>query len=183
MNAPAVKRMTVPEFLSWAQTQDERRFELVRGHIVGLAQESAELAHAKLLAAIALRDAIRRAGSECQAFVDGLAVVIDDDTSYQPDALVNCGGAVPADSLVAPHPVIVVEALSPSTRDIDKTIKLADYFRVPGLHHYVVVDLGHRHVVHYRRQDDGKVAVAIVKDGEVVFDPPGLSIAVASLFD
>jgi Uma2 family endonuclease len=182
MNAPALKRMTVPEFLAWAETQGKGRFELVRGQIVAMAPERAEHAEAKLLAAIAFRDAIRRAGIDCQAFVDGLTVVIDEETSYEPDALVNCGAPVAGDSMMAPHPVIVVEILSPSTRDIDKTVKLADYFRVPGLSHYLIVDLGHRHVVHYRRQPDGVVTVAIVKDGTVVFDPPGLSIEVSSLF-
>jgi Uma2 family endonuclease len=43
--------------------------------------------------------------------------------------------------MTAPNPVIVVEVLSPSTRGIDTTVKLADYFRVSGLRHYVIVDL------------------------------------------
>lgn len=108
--------------------------------------------------------------------------MIDDETSYLPDALVNCGARVAPDSLVAPRPVIVVEVLSPSTREIDKSVKLADYFRVPGLSHYLIVDLARRHVLHYRKQPDGAITVAIVKDGELVFDPPGLTVPVAGLF-
>jgi Uma2 family endonuclease len=37
MNVPALKRMTVPEFLAWAETQDSGRYELVRGEIVAMA--------------------------------------------------------------------------------------------------------------------------------------------------
>ena len=182
MNAPVIKRMTVPEFLAWSETQEDGRYELIRGQIVAMAPERSEHVQAKRRAANALEAAVRRAGLACEAFVDGLTATIDEETSYLPDALVNCGEPVAPDSLVAPHPVIVVEVLSPSTRNIDKTAKLADYFRVPGLSHYLIVDLGRRHVLHYRRQPDGTIMVAIVKDGGIVCDPPGLSIDVASLF-
>ena len=77
----------------------------------------------------------------------------------------------------------MVEVLSPSIRDIDKTAKLADYFRIPGLSHYLIVDLGRRHVLHYRRQPDGAIMVAIVKNGEIVCDPPGIAVTVASFFE
>jgi len=181
MNAPAIKRMTVSEFLAWAETQEKGRYELVRGRIAAMAPERSEHVRAKRLAANVLEAAIGRAGLACEAFVDGLAVVIDDETSYLPDALVNCGEKVASDSLVAPHPVIVVEVLSPSTQGIDKSVKLADYFRVPGLSHYLIVDLGRHHVLHYRRQPDGTIVVAIVKDGELAFDPPGIAVSVAGL--
>jgi len=181
MNAPAIKRMNAPEFLAWAETQEGGRYELVRGRIVAMAPERSEHVRAKQRVANVLEAAIRRAGLACEAFVDGLAVVIDGETSYLPDALVNCGEQVASDSLVAPHPVIVVEVLSPSTREIDKSVKLVDYFRVPGLSHYLIIDLVRRHVLHYRRQPDAAIIVAIIKEGELLFDPPGITVAVASL--
>jgi Uma2 family endonuclease len=183
MNVPALKRMTVPEFLAWAETQDSGRYELVRGEIVAMAPKRLEHVHAKRLAANALEAAIRRAGIACQAFVDGLGVAVDEGTVYVPDALVNCGEPGTPDTMIAPNPVVVVEVLSPSTSKFDTTSKLADYFRVPGLAHYVIVDLGRRHVLHYRRQPDGAIMVAILKDGELAFDPPGISIAVNDLFE
>src|ERR1019366_4655743 len=96
---------------------------------------------AKQRAFRALETAIQRSGIACQALIDGLAVAVDDVTSHIPDALVNCGDRGAPDSMIAPHPVIVVEVLSPSTRNIDKTVKVADYFRVPGLSHYLIIDL------------------------------------------
>ena len=95
----------------------------------------------------------------------------------------NCGEPVARDSLHAPHPVIVVEVLSPSTRSLDKTAKLADYFRVPGLTHYLVLDLGRRHVVHYWKRPDAIVTVAILRDGYIALEPPGISIGVSDFFD
>ena len=74
MDAPAVKRMTVPEFLAWAETQESGRYELIRGEIVAMAPERSAHVQAKRRAANALEAAIKRAGIACEAFVDGLAV-------------------------------------------------------------------------------------------------------------
>jgi Uma2 family endonuclease len=180
MNNLAIKRMMLPEFLAWAETREDGRFELISGQPVAMAPERAEQLRAKLWAANALAAAIERAGVVCQAFVDGLTVAIDESTGYVPDALVNCGEPVGGDSMIAPNPVIVVEVLSPSTRGIDTTVKLAGYFRVPSFRHYLIVDLGRQHVVHFRKQPDGTVTVVVMSEGEIAFDPPGISVAVAS---
>jgi hypothetical protein len=74
MNNLAIKRMTVPEFLAWAETQENPRFELIDGQPVAMAPERSEHVQAKLWAATALGAAIQSAGVACQAFVDGLAV-------------------------------------------------------------------------------------------------------------
>jgi Uma2 family endonuclease len=170
MSNLAIKRMTVPEFLAWVETQESGRYELIGGQPVAMAPERAEHVQAKLWAAVALGAAIQRAGVVCEAFVED-----DEATAYEPDALVNCGEPVARDSMTAPNPVIVVEVLSPSTRGIDSTVKLAGYFLVPSLKHYLIVDLGRRHVVHYR-----KVTVAVMTAGEIAFDPPGVTVPVAS---
>jgi Uma2 family endonuclease len=180
MNNLALKRMTVPEFLAWAETQESGRFELVRGQIVAMAPERWEHVEAKQRAFRALEAAIERTGVTCQALIDGLAVAVDEETSYIPDALVNCGEPGAPQTMTAPNPVVVVEVLSPSTRGVDTTVKLAGYFRVPSLKHYLIVDLGRRHVVHYRKQADGTVTVAVITEGEIAFDPPGISVAVSS---
>jgi Uma2 family endonuclease len=183
MDAPALKRMTVPEFLSWAETQESGRYELIRGEIVAMAPERSEHVRAKLRAVLTLDAAIRRAGVPCEAFVEGLAVVIDDETSYEPDTLVNCGHPVADGTMVAPNPVVVVEVLSPSTRHLDKTVKVADYFRVPSLCHYLIIDLARRHLLHYRRQAAALATVATIKDGEIALDPPGISVEAAGFFN
>jgi Uma2 family endonuclease len=182
MNAPAAKRMTVPEFLAWAEGQTKGRYELFRGEILAMAPERAEHAKAKFSIARALDAAIKHAGLPCEAFVDGLAVVIDDLTSYEPDALVNCGEAVPPDALSAPSPIIVVEVVSPGSVGLDKETKLADYFRLDSVVHYLIVELKRRNVLHYRRGTDGVITVSILSEGTIALDPPGLTIAVADCF-
>lgn len=180
MSEPALKRdLTIDEFLDWAEAQELGRYELLRGQIVAMSPERAEHSRAKFNITRALANSIERTRIPCEAFVDSLAVVIDETTSYEPDVLVNCGPPVAPHSMKATNPLVVVEVLSPSTRNIDKSIKIPDYFRVPGLVHYLIVDLGRRNVLHYRRTADGTITVAILREGAIQLDPPGLTLDVA----
>jgi Uma2 family endonuclease len=181
MSEPALKRMNAREFLDWAQSQERGRYELLRGEIVAMAPERAEHGRVKARIWRALADAIDRTASPCEAFVDSLGVAIDEFTVYQPDALVNCGEAIPPDALLAPAPMVIVEVISPSSRRLDTNAKLADYFRIASVRHYLVVDCIRRLVIHYSRQDD-RVSVAFIKEGAIVLDQPGLSIQIAEIF-
>lgn len=121
MNAlPQSKRMNAGEFLEWAEAQDRGRFQLIAGELVAMAPERANHARAKYALVKALEAAIHHAGLPCEAFVDGLQIIVDDETVFEPDALVNWGEKVPRDSVTATNPVIVAEAISPSSerRDI-----------------------------------------------------------------
>jgi Uma2 family endonuclease len=180
--APAAKRMTTTEFLTWADTNGQGRYELYQGEIIAMAPERLGHARSKLRVVNALAVAIKTAGLDCEAVIDGIGVEIDDETTYVPDTLVNCGPPMPPDVMLASNPIIVVEVLSPSTRNLDKSVKLSDYFRLANLRHYLIVDLKKRHVLHYQRQSDGGLLLRIIKDGLVKLDPPGISIAVADLF-
>lgn len=183
MTAAAVKQMSIADFLAWADTQETGRYELFCGKIVGMAPERAEHVKAKARVWRALADAVEHSACPCEAYTDGLGVAIDEHTVYEPDALVNCGGSIAPDALLAPSPVIIVEVASPSTHTIDKSIKLADYFRLPSLAHYLIVDLGRRLVLHYRRGAEGPITVSIVREGAITLDPPGLTIELSDIFD
>jgi Uma2 family endonuclease len=67
----------------------------------------------------ALDRAIASAGVDCEALSDGVTIEVDDDTDYEPDAIVNCGPCASPDAIAATNPVIVVEVLSPATQSID----------------------------------------------------------------
>jgi Uma2 family endonuclease len=88
---------------------------------------------------------------------------VNDRTVYEPDALVRCGPPLPADAIEVADPVIVVEVVSPSSRGIDCGVKLAGYFALPSLRHYLIVDTGTRVVIHHRRGEDGRIGVGIVQ--------------------
>ena len=175
--------MTAGEFLTWAEAQPKGRYELVAGEIAAMAPERADHARAKFRVCSTLASAIKRAGAPCEAFVDGLAVRINDSTVYEPDALVNCGARIGGDVIIAPNPTVVVEVLSPSTQHIDKAAKLIDYFGVAEVQHYLVVDTVRQAVVHHRRGPENTIATTICRQGPIVLDPPGIEIAVADFLN
>lgn len=175
-------RMTVEAFVEWAMAQPEGRYELVDGHVVAMAPERA--GHARLKARIwhALDDGIRERGLPCEALPDGMTVKIDEHTAYEPDAQVHCGERLGDDTVLVPAPVIVVEVLSPRTASRDVGAKLADYFRVPGIVHYLIVRTDRRTVIHHRRTDGEEIATRIVTEGALQLDPPGLALALDRLY-
>jgi Uma2 family endonuclease len=176
-------KLTREEYRRWAEAQPRGRSELISGEIFAMAPE--RIAHAEIKAAawLALRQAIRAAGVACQAFPDGITVEIDDNTDFEPDAVVNCGERPDGNAVAAPNPVVVVEVTSPGTRSVDTGYKLTGYFRVPSIRHYLVVLTERRMVVHHARRDDGGIETRMVASGRIEMEPPGIAITVEELFE
>lgn len=181
MSMNATKRLTADEFLVWAQAQPTGRYQLIAGEIIAMAPEKADHARSKFSACAALQAAIKRAGLPCEAFVDGLAVRIGETTVYEPDALVNCGERVPGGSTVATNPVIVVEVLSPSTAANDHGDKLFDYFSVPSIQHYLIIQTSKSVVIHHQRGSGATITTTLHTGGDITLDPPGMVVAVSEL--
>ena len=110
-----------------------------------------------------------------------MTVEIDDDTDYEPDALINCGDPIPNDAIAAPNPVVIVEVLSPSTQSIDAGGKLADYFRLASVQHYLLVRPLRREIIHHRRAGD-RIETMVVGDGYVELDPPGIRLSLEEVY-
>jgi Uma2 family endonuclease len=182
MEQPRQTEFTADEFIAWALEQPAGRFELDNGAVVAMAPERANHATAKGNAFVALRNAIGARGLACQAFPDGMSVRIDDRTVYEPDALVRCGPRLAGDAIEANDPVIVVEVVSPSSRGVDRGVKLAGYFLLPSMRHYLIVDTDKRVVIHSHRGQEGRIVVRILRDGSLTLDPPGLAIEVQDIF-
>jgi Uma2 family endonuclease len=177
----ARKLMTADEFLAWAQGWTEgERYELDEGEPVRMASERARHALAKGEAYVRLRDAVRDAGVQAQVFPDGMAVIISERTVFEPDALVRLGPPVDGDTVRITDPLIVVEVLSPSTGSLDTTAKLAGYFRVPSIRHYLILNAAERVLIHHARDASGTITTRILGDGPLRLDPPG--IVLDSLF-
>jgi Uma2 family endonuclease len=175
------QRLSRTEFHRWTEAQTRGRFERVNGEVVAMAPERS--VHARLKARIwrALDRELSTFGLPCEAMPDGMTVEIDDDTDYEPDALINCGPRIPDDATVAPTPVVIVEVLSPSTSGVDAGGKLADYFRVPSVRHYLMVRPARREIIHHHRVDD-RIETRIVREGFVELDPPGIRLSVDEVY-
>jgi len=173
-------QLTKAEYYAWALAQPRGRFELHAGEVLAMAPERVRHAQAKGRAYRLLADAIARSAVPCEALPDGVSVEVDDRTVFEPDALVNCGD-LDLDGLSAPSPVVIVEVTSPSNSRVDLAVKFGEYFRLPSLRHYVIVQLAQRRVLHHSRTDDGRIETAILGAGPIQLDPPGITVLAEEL--
>jgi Uma2 family endonuclease len=181
MIAVPKSRMTVDEYLAWAMGQPGR-YELLDGNVLAMSPESLGHAEKKAVVHAALLADIRARGLPSHVLPDGATVRIDNVTAYEPDAVVYCGEKHPSSAVEVPNPVIVVEVLSPSTRHIDLAAKLADYFRVPSVAHYLIVDPDKPRIVHHARGMGDTILTRIVTDGRLKLEPPGIDVAIADIY-
>jgi Uma2 family endonuclease len=105
-----------------------------------------------------------------------MAVVIDEDTTYEPDAMIRCGEPLDDEAVKVFDPLVVVEVVSPSSSSIDVGEKFMDYFRLPSLRHYLIVRTRTRSVIHHARDEAGTITTRIIGDGTVHLDPPGITV-------
>jgi len=84
------------------------------------------------------------------------------DCFYYPDLMVTCE-PFEAKSVYKASPVLIVEVLSPSTRQIDRREKLVAYQLLSSLQEYAIVHQSKPLVELYRKQEDGKWTVSMLR--------------------
>ncbi len=130
---------------------------------------------------VALLTAIKAKALPCHVVPDGATVRIDEATADEPDAMVYCGPKPPPSALLVENPVIIVEVLSPSTGRADHGRKLADYFRLPSVAHYLIIDPDETLVIHHQRRGED-ILTRILREGVIALDPPGIEVAVGEIY-
>jgi Uma2 family endonuclease len=181
MPVSVLKNMSVDEFLVWAIDQPER-YELINGEPVAMSPERAIHARIKANVWSSLRNAIDSAGLHCEAFPDGMTIRINENTAYEPDALVQCGDPLDDDAIEVTSPIIVVEVVSPSSTKSDTNAKLDGYFGIPSIQHFLVVLPQGNRILHYQRDKDGNPQAKLLHGGLIPLYPPGLEIQVSTFF-
>lgn len=181
MTALAQKSMTAEEFAAWSGARSEKHWELFDGG--PQMQQSQSWGHQQVVLALyrLIYDAVKHAKLDLSVGSQGIVVKAGPQTAFEPDVVVFSGKMAKGES-IAPAPVIAVEVLSPSTARRDLTVKLAGYFAVPSIEHYVIADWEACELVHYRRAGNDIARPVILSSGVLRLDPPGIEIAVADVF-
>jgi len=180
-HAKPLRFQSMDAYIDWA-LQQEDRFELFNGEVVPVASERNLHNLVKQEIWFQLRTAVRAKGLDLTVLGDGATVQPGPLTAYEPDVTVQIGATVDLDSVFADAPLIVVEVLSPSTSGVDKAAKFGDYFRLPTVQHYLIVDPDNRRALHHRRADAETIVSSIHTSGKIALEPPGIVLDLDGVF-
>jgi Uma2 family endonuclease len=93
----------------------------------------------------------------------------------------DCGPPIPDEAIAAPNPIVVIEVLSPGSVRLDAGGKLGDYFRVPSIQDYLLVQPLRREIVHHRRAGD-RIEATVLRDGGVDLTAPGVCLSLDEVY-
>ena len=174
--------MSVDSFFAWQEGRAER-YELVGGVPVRMMAGVRNVHDDIVVNVLAwLRTALR--GSGCRPFTGDGSVETLPGQIRRPDIGVD-GGARDPNALKAARPRVVVEVLSPSTRDFDAFEKLAEYRTMADMEHIVLVEPNAAEIRLWTREPDRKWSESrlLGLDATVRLSALGLALPAAEIYD
>lgn len=164
----AHRAYTFEEYLQLAESSNIK-LEFIDGEIFAMAGGSLE--HARRITNIAKLLGSQLEDERCAAFTTELRVrILATGLATYPDLVVICGQPEldPADVTqhTVTNPRVLVEVLSPSTEQYDRTEKLAHYQQIPSLAEVVLVPHDSRAIEVFRREPRGHWSHHLAVAGE-----------------
>ncbi len=174
MAEPALQPWTVNAFFAWQERQSER-YELVDGRPLKM-MAGARNVHDDIVVncLVSLGNQLR--GGPCRPFTGDGSVETLPGQIRRPDLGVDCGHRDP-NGLKAAAPRMIIEVLSPGTRDFDTIEKIGEYKAVASLDHIVFVEPNAPQVVHWTRDPERSWVQNMIEDMDGSLDLPDLGVA------
>ena len=181
MAEPAVRRMTMAEFLRWDDGTDAH-YELIDGIAVAMAPAARPRGALSGNVAGAIHAALQ-SRPECTVYIEaGVVPPNRADNFYVPDLSVSCDEP-DDDEPQLRNPVLIVEILSPSTATFDRTRKISDYRLIPSVREILLLDSRRIFAEIWRRTGDGWAHKALEDPGAILtLDCIPLSISMGTLY-
>ena len=119
-------------------------------------------------------------GKPCQPYASDMKVKIDRKYFY-PDVMVDCS-QVDADYYIE-QPSIIVEVLSKSTRQHDKTVKRLAYFQIASLKEYVLIEQDFVEIEFWSRDENNYWQQSVYYLGDDIhFQSIDLTVSVEDIY-
>ena len=166
------------------EKKSQMRHEYFDGELFMMAGASAPHNLVKGNMVAALRPGARTRG--CRLFDENMRLEVAEGVHYTyPDIMVTCDPADRRDPYLVRHPVLIVEVLSPSTAEYDRTTKFQRYQQLASLRHYVLVAQSSWTVEWFRRDEAGQWIFTLCSGPEAVLEIPdlGLRLPLAQLYE
>ncbi len=186
MVVAAKKKYTPEEYLAMEETADYKS-EYFQGEIFAMVGDSPN--HSTITSNCIIELGLALRGKPCRVFESNMRLLTDPKGLYTyPDAMVVCGKLefAPKRTDTITNPVVIVEVLSPSTRDYDRVRKFAFYKKIDSLREYLLIDSEQIHVTHLRCADTNSPwTIELYEDLSDVLnlDSIGCSLALTQIYD
>jgi len=181
MAEPLERPWTLDEFFAWQERQSDR-YELVNGRPLRMLA-GAKNVHDDIVVNILVALGPQLRGSGCRPFTGDGAVETYPGQIRRPDVGVDCGRRDP-NAYRAGAPRLVVEVLSPTTRDLNSTRKLEEYKSVASLDYILFVEPNEPSVSLWSRSEGDWAETPISElTGRVDLPKLGASLDMAAIYD
>ncbi|MDX2505218.1 MAG: Uma2 family endonuclease [Gammaproteobacteria bacterium] len=171
------KLLSVQDYLKSELTSPVKR-EFINGDVYAMAGASTN--HNRIVANILRELGVHLKNTSCEPFASDMKLQVADNFFY-PDSLVVCDHEA-NDAGIIDAPLIVVEVLSKSTRQIDHTLKRTAYQQLPSLMEYIVIEQDLVDIEVCRRKNHWQSEHYYLGD-EVFFESINLTLSVADIYD
>ena len=177
------RRFSIEEYLSLEERATERS-EYFQGSIYSMS--GGTLNHNRILNNIARKLGEKLEGGDCEVFTSDVRLRVEaHDLFTYPDLMVVCGKAqmYKNRSDTVTDATVLLEVLSPRTKQYDRGPK-ADFYRsLPSLEQILLVDQEKRAVTSWEREGDTWVLRDLAfKDGELEFRPLKITIPLDEVY-
>ncbi len=171
------RRSSAEEYLALDRSADFKS-EFVAGEIFAMGGASPK--HVLIAGNTAREFGNQLKNTNCQVYSADLRVQAEAKNAYHyPDVAVVCGRPEYTDDQkdTVANPLIIVEVLSPATRNYDRGDKFASYRRLTSLREYILIDQEAWHIEHFVRKDAGW-EFSEIEDRQASLVVPTLGIAI-----
>lgn len=151
--------LSVEEFLAMEEKSDIKH-EYYKGEIFAFA--GASINHNQIISNLSALFHNAFKNSKCRGFSNDLRVRVQEkDFFTYPDILVICGKPEFFNNRTdtVTNPVLIIEALSDSTKNYDRGEKFEFYRSIPSLKDYILVDQYKIHLEHFSKTSKNKWAL------------------------
>jgi Uma2 family endonuclease len=177
MSVALRKPMTTAEFLEWEERQ-EFRFEFDGERPV--AMTGGTLGHEDITFNVRKALDARLAGGRCRPFGPNAKIIVAGRVRY-PDVVVVCS---PQDrrTTIAQAPVVVFEVISDGTSRTDRIEKLREYFAIPSIRRYVILEQDSVAATVLERGGDAWRATALTGGDVLAMPEIGINLPLAECY-
>jgi Uma2 family endonuclease len=153
MGLPKLKtKISVEDYIE-GEKVSQVKHEYVAGEVYAMAGASDK--HHRISANLFKKLDTHLEKSNCEAFITDMQLQVNEETFYYPDVFVACDNP-PKSRYRREEPILIIEVISASTRQIDRREKLRAYQQIASVQEYVIIEQDKVHVELHRRQTDGR---------------------------